>query len=42
MKQQKFFGIILTICTLVLVLAGCASDYNQTFDGSSVKNSDSY
>ena len=42
MKRQKFFGIILAICTLVLVLAGCASNYNQTFDGSSTKNADSY
>ena len=42
MKRQKFFGIILAICTLVLSLAGCASNYNQTFDGSSTKNADSY
>ena len=39
MKQQKFFSIILVVCAL-LTLAGCAS--NSTFDGSSVKNEDSY
>ena len=39
MKQQKFFGIILVICVLVL-LTGCASE--TTFDGSRVKNADSY
>ena len=39
MKQQKFFGIILVICVLV-PLTGCASA--TTFDGSRVKNADSY
>lgn len=39
MKQQKFFGIILIFCVLV-TLAGCAS--TSTFDGSRVKNEDSY
>ena len=39
MKQQKFFGIILVICVLV-TLTGCASA--TTFDGSRVKNEDSY
>ena len=39
MKQQKFFGIILVICVLVS-LTGCASA--TTFDGSRVKNADSY
>ena len=39
MKQQKFFGIILVICVLV-TLTGCASA--TTFDGSRVKNADSY
>ena len=39
MKQQKFFGIILVFCVL-LTLAGCASA--TTFDGSRVKNADSY
>ena len=39
MKQQKFLGIILVFCVLV-TLAGCASA--TTFDGSRVKNEDSY
>ena len=39
MKQQKFFGIILVICVLV-TLTGCASA--TTFDGSRLKNADSY
>ena len=39
MKQQKFLGIILVFCVLV-TLAGCAS--TSTFDGSRVKNADSY
>ena len=39
MKQQKFFGIILVFYVL-LILAGCAS--TSTFDGSRVKNADSY
>ena len=39
MKQQKFFGIILVFCVLV-TLTGCASA--TTFDGSRVKNADSY
>ena len=39
MKQQKFFGIILVFCVL-LTLAGCAS--TSTFDGSRIKNEDSY
>ena len=40
MKQQKLFAIVLTVCALLLVLAGCAS--NSAFDGSSAKNADSY
>ena len=39
MKQQKFFSIILVVCAL-LTLVGCASA--STFDGSCVKNEDSY
>ena len=39
MKQQKNFNIILVVCAL-LTLAGCAS--TSTFDGSRVKNADSY
>ena len=39
MKQQNFFGNILVFCVL-LTLAGCAS--TSTFDGSRVKNADSY
>ena len=39
MKQQKYFGLILVFCVLV-TLAGCASA--TTFDGSRVKNADSY
>ena len=39
MKQQKFFGIILVFCVLV-TLTGCASA--TTFDGSRLKNADSY
>ena len=39
MKQQKIFSIILVVCAL-LTLAGCASTF--TFDGSRVKNADSY
>ena len=39
MKQQQFFGIILVFCVLV-TLTGCASA--TTFDGSRVKNADSY
>ena len=39
MKQQKFFDIILVFCVLV-TLTGCASA--TTFDGSRVKNADSY
>ena len=39
MKQHKFFGITLVLCVFVL-LVGCASA--TTFDGSSVKNEDSY
>lgn len=39
MKKQKFFGIILAFCVL-LTLAGCAT--TSTFDGSRVKNADSY
>ena len=39
MKQQKFLGIIFVFCVLV-TLAGCASA--TTFDGSRVKNEDSY
>ena len=40
MKQQKFFVIVITVCALLLSLAGCAS--NSAFDGSSAKNADSY
>ena len=40
MKQQKFFVIVITICALLLSLAGCAS--SSAFDGSSAKNADSY
>ena len=40
MKHQKFFGVFLTVCTLLLTLAGCTS--GSTFDGNSVKNADSY
>ena len=39
MKQQKFFDIIFVFCVLV-TLTGCASA--TTFDGSRVKNADSY
>ena len=39
MKQQKFFGIIFVFCVLV-TLTDCA--YATTFDGSRVKNADSY
>ena len=39
MKQQKFFGIIIVFCVLV-TLTDCA--YATTFDGSRVKNADSY
>ena len=40
MKQQKFFVIVITVCALLLSLAGCAS--SCAFDGSSAKNADSY
>lgn len=40
MKQQKFFVIVITVCALLLSLAGCAS--SSAFDGSSTKNEDSY
>ena len=40
MKQQKFFVIVITVCVLLLSLAGCAS--SSAFDGSSAKNADSY
>lgn len=40
MKQQKFFVIVITVCALLLSLAGCAS--SSAFDGSSAKNADSY
>ena len=40
MKQQKFFGIALTVCVLLLILVGCAS--GSVFEGSSVKNADAY
>ena len=39
MKQQKFFGIIIVFCVLV-TLTDCA--YATTFDGSRLKNADSY
>ena len=40
MKQQKFFVIVITVCALLLSLAGCAS--SSAFDGRSAKNADSY
>ena len=40
MKQQKFFVIVITVCALLLSLAGCAS--SSAFDGSSAKKADSY
>ena len=40
MKRQKFFVIVITVCALLLSLAGCAS--SSVFDGSSAKNADSY
>ena len=40
MKQQKLFVIVITVCALLLSLAGCAS--SSAFDGSSAKNADSY
>ena len=40
MKQKKFFVIVITVCALLLPLAGCAS--SSVFDGSSTKNADSY
>ena len=40
MKQQKYFVIVITVCALLLSLAGCAS--SSAFDGSSAKNADSY
>ena len=40
MKQKKFFVIVITVCALLLSLAGCAS--SSAFDGSSAKNADSY
>ena len=40
MKQQKFFVIVITVCALLLSLAGCAS--SSAFDGNSAKNADSY
>ena len=40
MKQQKFFVIVITVCALLLSLAGCTS--SSAFDGSSAKNADSY
>ena len=39
-KQQKFFVIVITVCALLLPLAGYAS--SSVFDGSSTKNADSY
>lgn len=38
MKQQKLFGIVLTVCALLLILAGCAPG----FEGNRIKNADSY
>ena len=38
MKQQKLFGIVMTVCALLLILAGCA----PSFDGNRIKNADSY
>ena len=40
MKQQKLFVIVITVCALLLSLAGCTS--SSAFDGSSAKNADSY
>ena len=40
MTQQKFFVIVITVCALLLSLAGCAS--SSAFDGSSAKSADSY
>lgn len=40
MKQKEFFVIVITVCALLLPLAGCAS--SSVFDGSSAKNADSY
>ena len=40
MIQQKFFVIVITVCALLLSLAGCAS--SVAFDGSNAKNADSY
>ncbi len=42
MKHQKMIGTVLTVCVLLLTLAGCASTSTSTFDGSSAKNADSY
>ena len=38
MKQQKLFGIVMTVCALLLILAGCA----PSFEGNRIKNADSY
>ena len=38
MKQQKLLGIVMTVCALLLILAGCA----PSFDGNRIKNADSY
>ena len=38
MKQQKLFGIVMTVCALLLTLAGCT----PSFEGSRIKNADSY
>lgn len=38
MKYKKIIGTVLIVCAIVLSLAGCAPE----FEGSSVKNSDSY
>lgn len=38
MKHQKIIGTVLTVCVLLLSLAGCA----PSFEGNSVKNGDSY
>lgn len=40
MKHQKIISTVLTVCVLLLSLAGCMS--TSTFDGSSAKNADSY
>lgn len=38
MKRQKLLGIVMTVCALLLILAGCA----PSFEGNRIKNADSY